>query len=143
MNMFFKTAKKILTQSCVCFTFLVLALFLIGSSFPGFGNAIQVGSILSILGFSLLLSCANLILHVKRISPILRVLLHYLACLPAFYVMFVLIIAKRTQAGAILADFLLFTILYALIMGGYLIFRASLDRVSETKGKTYQSVYKK
>lgn len=143
MKAVFSTVKRILVHACICFTVLVLALFLIGSAFPSFGDAIEVKSILSIFGFSLLISCANLILHVKKLSPVLRVLLHYLACLPSFYVMFVLIITKRTEAGAILSDFLLFTILYALIMGAYLFFRTTLDRAMESNETPYKSIYKK
>ncbi|MBQ8175365.1 MAG: DUF3021 family protein [Clostridia bacterium] len=143
MKTVFPMIKRILSQSCICFTLLVLALFLIGSAFPGFGNAIEVGSILSIFGFSLLLSCANLILRIKKIPLILRVVLHFVACLIPFYVMFVVIISGRTEAGAILADFLLFLILYALIMGAYLFFRTAFERTMESKGKTYESIYKK
>lgn len=139
----FTIIKKILTQACISFTVMVLSLFLVASAFPGFGNAVAIKSIFSIFGFSILVACANLILNVKKIAIVLRVLLHYLACLPPFYLMFVLIVAQRTDAGAILSDFLFFTILYVLIMGTYLIFRASLDRALESKGKTYQSIYKK
>ena len=143
MNTVFFKIKRIWSHTCISFTLLVLAFFLIGSSFPGFGNAIQVKSILSIFGFSLLLSCAHLILQIKRIPLPLRILLHFAACLLPFYVMFVVMIANRTGAGQILADFLLFTILYAVIMGGYLFFRASLERATKSKKEPYQSIYKK
>ena len=143
MNTFIKILKRVSTQSCVCFTIVLLAIFLIGSSFPGFGNAIEVKRILSIFGFSVLLSCANLILHAKRFPLLFRILLHFVASALPYYVLFVIIIAGRTSTGAVMADLLLFAILYAVIMGVYLFFRASYERMMEIDKKPYESIYKK
>ena len=142
MNTLWSHIKKIFTHSCVCFTLLILFLFLLGSSVPSFGNAIAVGSILSVYLFSLLLACANLLLGISRIQIGFRVLLHYIVSLSAFYGVFVLIALKITAPRSALVCLLLFTIFYAIFMGVYLYLYFSIAPKKVEKKTEYQSIYK-
>ncbi len=112
--------KKVLTSSCICFTLITLFLFLIGKAVPTVGDAIAVSSLLTIYLFSLLLALAGLLLGISAIQIGWRVLLHYLASLFAFYVVFIGIAMKLSAARSALIGLLLFTVLYAILMGVYL-----------------------
>ena len=136
--------KKTFVQSCICFTLLTLFLFLIGSSIPAFGNAIDVSNILTLYLFALLLALANLLLLLPKIEIAWRVLIHYLASLAAFYVAFILIAMKLTAARSILSGILVFTIFYVIFIGIYLCFYLSLtnEKGEKKKKSTYKSIYK-
>ena len=91
MKTFFNIARRVLLRTCIMYTVLSLALFLVGSAFPEFGNMIEVSGLLTILAFALLLSVAGLILGIERFPIALRVLLHYLSSLFTYLVIFVFI----------------------------------------------------
>ena len=118
--------RRICMHTCCTYTILSLFLFLIGSSFPQFGNMIEVSDLLTIFFFSLLLSCANLILRYERMHIFLRVLLHYLVSAATFFVIFLLIAKKASGTTAIFSDMILFTFLYAIVIGVYLYLYFSL-----------------
>ena len=128
MKTFLKHASKIFTRTAITYTLLSLALFLIGSAFPEFGNMIEVSNLLTLLAFALLLSAAGLILGIEKISIVPRVALHYLASLATYIAIFVLIAQKASGTTAILSNALFFTILYALVMGVYLFMYYSLKK---------------
>ena len=144
MKTFFNIARRVLLRTCIMYTVLSLALFLVGSAFPEFGNMIEVSGLLTILAFALLLSVAGLILGIERFPIALRVLLHYLASLFTYLVIFVFIAQKASGATAIFSNLIFFTFLYALVMGAYLFIYYSLKKDDPTakKGKEYQSIYK-
>lgn len=120
MKRVFPYIKKLFVQSCICFTLMTLFLFLVGSAVPAFGNAIAVSTILSLYLFSLLLAAANLLLQIPQLKIGIRVLLHFIASIVAFYSIFVVVGMKITTQRATLTVLLLFTIFYALFMGLYL-----------------------
>lgn len=134
--------RSILTRCCVWFTILTLFLFLIGSAFPEFGNAIAVNTVLVLFAFSFLIACVNLILGISKVPMSLRILLHYLASLLAFYVLFVLIAMQATEARTVLTSLIMFTIFYALFMGGGALFRHAVMQALKTDKKDYQRIYK-
>ena len=134
--------RSILIRCCVWFTVLTLCLFLIGSAFPEFGNAIAVKTVLVLFAFSFLIACANLILGIPKIPASLRFLLHYAASLLAFYVLFVRIAMQATEARTVLTALILFTIFYALFMGGGALFRHSIKQALKTDKNEYQKIYK-
>ena len=140
MASFWKITKNILLRACVSFTILTLILFLIGSAVPTFGNAIAVKTVLVLFAFSLLMACANLLLNIRRIAYPLRLLLHYLASLLTFYVLFVVILIQAKGISTILADLLLFTFLYTVIMGAFLLFQHAIE--GKAKNKDYEQIYK-
>lgn len=142
MKTFLSLAKRVCHRCCVLYTVLSLSLFLIGSAVPQFGNMINVADLMTIFLFSLLLSCANLILGYGRLPIAIRVLLHYLASLAAFLGLFVFIVQQATEAGQILADLVFFTILYTLVMGVYLFLYFSFGDKDRKEEKTYKNIYK-
>lgn len=142
MASFWKITKNILLRTCVSFTILTLILFLIGSAVPTFGNAIAVKTVLVVFGFSFVMACANLLLGIKRIAYPLRLLLHYLASLLTFYVLFVVILMQASGVSTVLTDLLLFTFLYAVIMGGFLLFNHAISGKAQDKKANYEQIYK-
>ncbi len=142
MASFLKTVKNILIRTCVSFTVLTLILFLIGSAVPTFGNAIAVKTVLVLFAFSFLMACANLLLGIKRIAYPFRLLLHYLASLLTFYVLFVIILMQAGDISAVLTDLLLFTFLYAVIMGAFLLFKHAITEKAQNKKTDYEQIYK-
>ncbi|MBO5050674.1 MAG: hypothetical protein J6D31_00580 [Clostridia bacterium] len=125
--------KKILTSSCICFTLITLFLYLIGKAVPTVGDAVAISSLFTIYLFSLLLALAGLLLGISTIQIGWRVLLHYLASLFAFYVVFIVIAMKLSAARSALIGLLLFTMLYAILMGVYLFLHHSYSKKEITK----------
>ena len=125
--------KKILTSSCICFTLITLFLYLIGKAVPTVGDAVAISSLFTIYLFSLLLALAGLLLGISTIQIGWRVLLHYLASLFAFYVVFIVIAMKLSAARSALIGLLLFTMLYAILMGVYLVHHHSYSKKEITK----------
>lgn len=125
--------KKILTSSCICFTLITLFLYLIGKAVPTVGDAVAISSLFTIYLFSLLLALASLLLGISTIQIGWRVLLHYLASLFAFYVVFIVIAMKLSAARSALIGLLLFTMLYAILMGVYLFLHHSYSKKEITK----------
>ena len=99
-------------------------------------------AIRSLYLFSVLLAIANLLLRLPRIQIGWRVLLHFLASLACFYVVFIVIAAKITATRSILTAMLIFTILYIVVMGLYLFLYFSLSAEAQKKKKSdYKSIY--
>ncbi len=139
MKTFWTYTKKLLTHACVSYTILTLLLFLIGVAFPELGNALQMSSILAIFGFSILLGGANLFLSIERFPFPVRLACHYPASLLAFFVVFVLIGAKASGTPAILALLLLFTIVYVIVMGVYIL---ASNAMKNAKNESYTDQYR-
>lgn len=141
MKIFLSGLRRVWLHTCVAFTVLVLLLFLVGSTVPAFGNAIEVGSILTVFLFSFLLGCANLLLLLRRIPTVARVLLHYAACGITFYVVFVLIAAKANGPLSVLIYGIAYTVLYALIVGLYCLFRSIGNKAKKGEEDNYTGLY--
>ena len=134
-------AKRVITQTCVIFTLLVLLVFVIGSAVPDFGNAIDLKNILVILFFAFLFAAANRLLALERMSVILRILLHYAATAIGFYIVFILIAAKASAPSAIFVMLAFYTLLYALLMGIYQVFFHTLKKKQTEKKNGYTKIY--
>ncbi len=135
-------AKRVITQTCVIFTLLVLLVFVIGSAVPAFGNAIDLKNILVILFFAFLFAAANLLLSLERIPVILRILLHFAATAIGFYVVFILIAAKATAPSAVFVMLGFYTLLYALLMGLYQLLFHTVKQKRAEKERGYTEIYK-
>ncbi len=139
MNPFMTYLKKLLIHACVSYTVLTMLLFLLGAAFPVFGNAIEISSIFSVFGFSVLLGGANFTLSMPRFAFPARLVFHYLASLLAFYVVFVLIGTRTSAIPTVVALLLLFTILYVITMGAYILIR---NTIKHAKAKDYERQYR-
>ena len=140
-NSLWNCAKRVWVQTCVIFTLCVLFVFIVGSAVPEFEGAINLKNILTILLFAAVFALANMLLHIGRLSMILRILLHYAATALGFYFVFILIAAKATNAGSVLVLLLFYTVVYAVLMGVYVVvFKALLARRAEKKA-TYEKIY--
>lgn len=141
MKIFLSGLRQVCLHTCVAFTALMLLLFFVGSAVPAFGNAIEVGSVLSVFLFSFLLGCANLLLLLRRLSAWIRILLHYAACGVTFYVVFVLIAAKANAPLSILIYWIAYTVLYALIFGLVCLFRSMGNKTKKEEEEHYTGLY--
>jgi hypothetical protein len=131
--------KNLLVQACVSYTVMTVLLFILGVAFPVFGDALELTSVLYIFGFSLLLGAANITLSIERLPTPLRLLFHYLATLLSFCVVFILIGARTTSVPAVLALVLLFTIVYVIAMGAYILIK---NAIKNAKAKDYRQIYR-
>lgn len=134
--------KKILTQTSVIFTLLILLVYVVGSAVPAFGNAIDLKNVLVILFFAFLFAAANRLLALERLPVMIRILLHFAATALGFYVVFVLIAAKATAPSAIFVMLGFYTLLYALLMGLYQLFFHAIRQKRAEKENGYTSIYK-
>ena len=131
--------KKLLVHACVSYTVLTMLLFLLGVAFPVFGDVIEITSVMSVFGFSLLLGGANFMLSIPRFPFPLRLVFHYLASLISFFVVFVLIGARMSAVPTVLALLLLFTIIYVIAMGTYILVS---NAIKNAKAGTYKNQYR-
>ncbi len=130
--------KKLLIHACVTYTILTLLLFLIGAAFPEMGDALQIKDMLAIFGFGILLGGANLFLSMEKFAFPLRLAFHFPASLLAFSVVFVLIGAKAEGPTVIIPRLLLFTVLYAIVMGVYILLSHT---IKTARAKDYKKQY--
>ena len=113
----FKTIKDIFLNACAFGTFISLAFCLFIKATDTLSKpAMAISQYLIILLFGLFIACANLLFSIKSIPKALVYLIHYLALLVSFYVIFVLISkAKFPTLGQLLIGFALFSLIYALV----------------------------
>ena len=130
-------AKKIIL-SATAYTVLILVLFYI---YALVGNltqpAVKFGTFLIILVFGFVISLANIIFEIKRLNHLIKLLIHYLALLLAFIVIFV-IAGNLTISGpaSVLSAIIIFTVLYAVIYALSYGVRSALRSVSKSTAKS-------
>jgi len=105
--------KKTLTQACVIYTFLVTSVYLLGSAVDSH-MVPTLTMVLSLLAFSVALSCANSFLFSDMFLFPVRLLIHYLATAVVFYISFVIWGGYRDNGGSVLMILLFYTFAYAL-----------------------------
>lgn len=134
--------KRILTRACVYFSVIMLCYIIIAAIVDVSGNALllEAGRTVLFFVFSLLLACANCLFGVKSISGGLRLLIHYVITLFAFYTCFMLSLSLRTSG--MLIGLVAFTAVYFAIMGISAAFTSKYRSNSE-KAEEYQKQYGK
>ena len=151
-----KTLENILHKAC-SYTVIILGLFYLFGTLTGSNvTLINAKSFLLIALFGLLISLAELILHIKKIHVLIRVLLHYLILLISFYTVFISSgNIKAENAGQIFVAAVIFTIFYAFMFGFVYILRRfiskadkniiqkqSKNNTQKTKKSSYRPLYK-
>lgn len=136
--------KKIALGSCVYYTAVTfLVLFLYFALNLDLADGMQALALIAILPFSVLFASANTIYRHTTLAKWLRVLIHYALTVGGAFVFLYLPNKDPQQTGKqALILFLVFTVLYAIIMGIILIISGRIHRVKRDEGN-YHSVYKK
>ena len=138
-----KKAERFLLHTCA-YTVLTCALFLIFMAISGFSEAsLNIGRFFLILLFSFLISVAGVILTLKGWHPVLKIAIHYIVLLAAFF--FVFVISGNINAngsGAIFSAIIVFTFLYlifSLIVYSIKKSISAVDKKLEKSGKNHAS----
>ena len=91
---FLKWAGAHLRDACIYFTvfqFAVTAIFQLTAENGGRGQFLIFGVELAVFAFSFALACAADILKIKKISLPLRILIHFLCCIAAVSLLFIVL----------------------------------------------------
>lgn len=112
----FKAIKNIFLNGCAFGTLISLAFCMFIKATHSLSMpAMTISQYLIILLFGFFIACANLLFAIKSIPKALVYMIHYLALLISFYVIFVLISkAKFPTVGQLFIGFVLFSLIYAL-----------------------------
>ena len=114
----FKTVKNILVNACAFGTLISLLFCLFIKATDTLSKpAMSISQYLIILLFGLFIACSNLLFHLKSIPKPLVYLIHYLALLVSFYVIFILISqAKFPTSGQLFVGLVLFSLSYGVVL---------------------------
>ena len=128
-----KLIKKTLVSACVIFT-VVTALYMLILQIINISNqsaAVEAGRVLLFFVFSILLSCANAILSVKKLHAALRYIAHYMISTFGFWTCFCL--PNAMDASKTLVGIVLFTLGYAIVMAIYAFVKSRIKKATATK----------
>ena len=137
-------AKHIALWSCVYYTaatfFILFLYFLLNADLSG---GLKAVALIAILPFSVCFSAANTVYRRTKLTLVPRVMIHYLLTVGGAFI-FLYLPNKDPQQSASTAFilFLIFTFLYALVMGVILYVGHRIHRVQRDEAN-YHSVYKK
>ena len=143
---YLSAVREILVSTCVCFTVVSFAILLIKLIF--FGSPDNDGNYISsvtfffmLLPFSLLISCGNKALTVRKWGPY-RYILHAVIYIAGFYLCLLLPyqLGSSVKGSAVLLLTLLFALLYGIAMIVRAIIIGRKNKRSEA-GKEYTSIY--
>ncbi len=129
--------KKTLNNSCIFFSAIMLAYIICAAIANVGGDALLLDAERTVLFyfFSLLLSFANALFLLQRLKSGVKILLHYVIVLFAFYTCFMLPLSMR--ASSVIIGIVLFTVLYFAITGIIAAvrsrYRSKLEKTQEYK----------
>lgn len=112
---FFKWVLTHLRDACIYFTvfqFAVTAIFQLTAENGGKGQFLLFTVELAVFAFSLLLAIAADIFKIKKISLFLRILLHFLSCLIAVFLLFSIVSGDMFKVNSLLFIMFGFAVLY-------------------------------
>lgn len=127
------------------YTVLILLLFYIFGTLSNFANPyIDFRTFLVILGFGVIISLAGMILGIQKIHVALRVLIHYVALLIAFFTVFIINGNISAQgAGWVFVAIVLFTVFYLLIAGITILTKKLVGKIDSNIGTKTEAECKK
>ncbi len=146
--MFFKVFKKIITNSCIYYTFLITAFYtfgLLAEDSTGWIPTLRIAY--SLLGFSVGFSALNAFTARMKTGFAAKFFLHFPVTAVLYYLIFVLGGGFRENGGTTLAAMIVFAFLYAVGTVIVLIVRRLLSpKGTETQngdGTRYTSMFQK
>ena len=136
--------KKIALGSCVYYTAVTFfVLFLYFALNLDLARGMQAPALIAILPFSVLFASANTIYRHTHLPKLARVMIHYVLTVGgAFFFLYMPNKDPQQSGKQALILFLLFSLLYAIVMGIVLMISGRIHRVKRDEGK-YHNVYKK
>ena len=137
MQAFIRYCKKILSQTCILFTILFLSIFTLGVLADVQGWLLGLGQTYLVFLFSFVLAVSSLLLN-SRLPRAVAFLLHYAVTGAVFCFLFIFWMGNGKNAGLVGVLLLAYTILYALWLCLYLLFRRARQ---EKKKPVYQSQF--
>ena len=134
--------KKTIISACVYFSIItaLYSLITLLTHLDEIPVLINAGNVCLFFIFSLLLSFANRVLSLSNLGGGLKLFLHYIICLFAYYTCFMLPISPN--ASGMLIGLVLFTVIYFIIAGFIALFSSRLKKNTE-KSKAYTNQFKK
>ena len=135
--------KKVCAHTCIYFTattFLLLFLYLILSR--DLSSGFSPVALLCILPFSAVFAFANLNYKYSELKTVWRVLIHYFLTLCSIFVF--LYLPNKAKDATAAQGFILvlaLSVIYFIVIGIYLAFRARIERV-KCDNKQYSSLYR-
>lgn len=143
-SIFQRILYKVIYPTSLYFTVVTLLLYICGTLLDH-DNTNMIPTLrteLIILGFSLVVSLANIILRIKKLHVSLKILLHYAATAAGFFVLFIVASGNNPKTGVAIVFMLAYTVVYALICGSVLAVR-SAKKKSAIEKSDYESIYDK
>ena len=139
---FKKLIKKALNLSCIYFTVITACYILILqiSNISEGDAAVEATRVLLYFLAAVLISIAHTIYSIQKINAAVRVIIHYLICVFAFYTCFLLPVNMR--ASFMFTGTVIFTLIYAIAVTVFTLFRAKLKKNREMSAE-YQSQFSK
>ncbi len=110
--------KKALSHACAYFTLIMLGYIIIAAIINVGDDALLLDGVRTVLFFlfSLLWACANVIFSLKNIGGGIRLFVHYLIMLFAFFTCLLLPLGSLKASGYLIGA-VIFTIVYFAVMG--------------------------
>ncbi len=134
--------KTTLVRSCIYFT-LVMVLYIAACAIVNVADddlLLDAGRTILFYVFALLTSLAGSLFSLQKLSSGLRLVLHYLICIFAFYACFMLPVSMR--ASGVIIGLVIFTVLYFAVFGIVALFKSRYRRNAEQLA-SYQKQFKK
>lgn len=126
--------KKLTAEACI-FTSLICAFFFLFALVTGYSDPyISAGKFFLIFLFGVIIAFANLIWLLESWNAALKMLIHYVALLATFVVIFVTggnIIGKG--AAAVFSAVIIFTLFYAIGFAVVMLIKRSLRKIESAK----------
>lgn len=135
--------KNIISSACVIFTLLFTFIYTLGIT-VNTDWIPTLGTLYSILAFSLILSAMNKYLFSNSLVLGIRILIHYIVTVLSFYVFFIVASGYAKSGSSALTIMIAFSIIYALFAAVVAIFNGakSNDKKKKTQKKTeYKSMF--
>ena len=136
--------KKLLTTACVYFT-LVMLVYMIIAAIMNVNDdklLLEAGRTVLFFFFSMLWAAANTILSIKQWGMGLRISLHYILMLLAFFLFLLLPLANLSAPGYLIG-FVMFSAIYAATMGIIHLFKSKYKTNVESTEQYKQQYPKK
>ena len=112
-----KQIEKYVFHFCA-YTLIISSLFYAFAALSGMQSiSMSVGRYFVIVGFSALITIAELIFKIKSLSRILCYIIHFATLFTAFLVVFILINEQTFKASFILSSLIIFALCYFVILG--------------------------
>jgi len=135
--------KNIISSACVIFTLLFTFIYTLGIT-VNTDWIPTLGTLYSILAFSLILSAMNKYLFSNSLVLGIRILIHYIVTVLSFYVFFIVASGYAKSGSSALTIMIAFSIIYALFAADEAISNGakSNDKKKKTQKKTeYKSMF--